>query len=343
MADRWRAPARYGVRRDGFYDPLYGMAVFVDAPTCFMGSVRGWLPVAMRRVLVRGVATGRVRRGAQFVLVCCDHVSPMSGGGVLVEQGPALAMGQWTGVVDDLAAAVREWQRSVGQSDVPRSAFVEWLHARRVMPRDAMPEVWPWDPPVDDNDDADAVWLERYTRTVVVGGSNDDDDDVAGPIETAHDDDEGAFWHLSFRARNGRRPPGVLRTVDGRPGLFWWGGVVDGPPPGVSAPRVRSRSCLSQKKGEKAIEDEARGGWRGNPRVGGGGRAVGARESERRKKKRTAPCRKTCSRKTPKREKKGRLNIKRVVGGAFFFPYIPILFYMAAGRIAFHTCVAMHR
>lgn len=112
LADRWSRPARYGATADSDQRPLQGMLVLVGLASSEMGSVRGWLPVAWRRVRIALPDSGRLLWGAQFVLVCCDRASPLWGVGALVEQNSMLAMGRWTRVADDLAATLYEWRRS---------------------------------------------------------------------------------------------------------------------------------------------------------------------------------------------------------------------------------------
>lgn len=230
LADRWRRPARYGLAADTERRPLQGMLVLEAGLTSSrMGSVRGWLPVAWRRVRIAWAHSGRRLWGAQFVLVCCDRTSPLWGAGVVVEQNATLAMGRWVMVTDDLSSLVttlsrppqatdnggclsspsREEQTSVDGATVrrPSKAARHQLVAQcwdRV-PRDTHHTIRP----------VIRAWAHVHTLQVAA-------EDEA-PIETTSDEDQGAFWHCAVMAYPQDRRRTVYADVDhsGRQGLFW--------------------------------------------------------------------------------------------------------------------------
>lgn len=236
LADRWRHPARYGLAADTERRPLRGGMLFLEGGLALsrMGSVRGWLPVAWRRVRIAWAHSGRRRLwGAQFVLVCCDRTSPLWGAGVVVEQNATLAMGRWVMVADDLSALVtsttsssRSLQAiatdsgcvlspchreptSVGSATVCRPGKAARLRLIAQcwdrVPRDTPHRILP----------LACAWARVHTLEVAVG------DGV--PIETPSDDDQGAFWHCAVMAYPQDRRRTVYADVDrnGRRGLFW--------------------------------------------------------------------------------------------------------------------------
>jgi hypothetical protein len=279
LADRWSRPARYGALADSPARPLHGMLALVGLAMSEMGSIRGWMPIAWRRVRI-GLgcrSSSRELWGAQFVLVCCDRTSPLWGAGVLLEQNSTLAMGRWVHVTDDLAALIGRWQRhergskqqeaggrinvvaskqpcninlgrtldvdpvidpSLGDdpfvwrrpSRSARRDFVAWLwetHAAnvtRAQNRDA--SGYQYGLPKghngsNDDDRGDIVTptdlVERLSRVATLRAADDD-----APIETASDDDDGAFWHCPPRATRHDHDRVVHRSRNrGRVGLFW--------------------------------------------------------------------------------------------------------------------------
>nr|UDO47543.1 hypothetical protein [Pandoravirus massiliensis] len=239
LADRWRCPARYGLAADTDLRPLQGMLVLEGglAPSR-MGSVRGWLPVAWRRVRIAWAHSGRRLWGAQFVLVCCDRASPLWGAGVIVEQNATLAMGRWAIATDDLSSLVMSLPSSsssshpVNDATGPGAPFAS-VHGHnfkgdaaaacrptKAARRDLVAQCWARMPRDTSNALPSSARLWSYVITLDVAV---DDEPTAAPIETADDDDEGAFWHcsvISYAHNRGRR---VYADLDqnGRRGLFW--------------------------------------------------------------------------------------------------------------------------
>lgn len=230
LSDRWRRPARYGLAADTERRPLHGM-LLLEAGLALsrMGSVRGWLPVAWRRVRIAWAHSGRRLWGAQFVLVCCDRTSPLWGAGVVVEQNATLAMGRWVMVTDDLSSLVMLPSRppqATHNSGCPSTASrqdlisIDCTIARRPsnaarrqlvaqcwdrVPRDTRRTVLP----------LACAWARVHTLEVTV--------EHEAPVETASDEDQGAFWHCAVMAYPQDRRRVVLADVDqsGRRGLFW--------------------------------------------------------------------------------------------------------------------------
>ncbi|WBR14711.1 hypothetical protein pkur_cds_537 [Pandoravirus kuranda] len=230
LADRWQRPARYGLAADTERRPLHGMLYLGEGLALpRMGSVRGWLPVAWRRVAIAWAHSGRRLWGAQYVLVCCDRASPLWGAGAIVEQNATLAMGRWWLVTDDLSALATSPPRLLRTTAGARSTsspvqhgpvFVDDATTRR--PTKAARR-WLvaqcWDRVPRDTQRSVLPLAHAWARVRTLRDAVEDE----APIETAGDDDQGAFWHCAVMAYPQDRRRTVYADVDpsGRRGLFW--------------------------------------------------------------------------------------------------------------------------